>query len=87
MTTPITIDVLAHGTSADTDAIDTKIKAMLARGSTVCFTNRFSGVVKHVTEWNPDENGDLVASYSTGTTKFVCPYACEYDITEIPNNG
>ncbi len=32
-------------------------------------------VVKIVKEWNIDEDGDLTADYSSGSTKFVCPTA------------
>jgi len=63
--------------------IDSQIKDIISRGNIVCFTNTLNGIIKHVTEWNQDDMGDLTASYSTGATKYVCPYALEYDITEI----
>ena len=79
-----TMMTIAH---RDTAPIDARIKGILARGKVVCFTNRFTGTVKHVDRWNPDDMGDLTACYSTGGTKFVCPYAVEYDITELPKGG
>lgn len=74
------IQCLSH---VNTEPIDQKIKDILARGKTVCFTNVKTGVIKHVTEWNLDQDGDLTASYSTGATKYVCPYAVEYEISEL----
>jgi len=75
-----TIQVLSH---IDTKEIDDKIKAILARGNTASFLNTTNGIVKHVTEWCQDQQGDLLASYSTGTVFWVCPYAVGYQITEI----
>ena len=69
--------------SPNTEIIDKKIKDILARGNIVCFTNKITGTVKHVTEWNQDAEGDLIASYSTGSNNFVCTYAIEYEISEI----
>jgi len=74
------ITVCSH---KNTKEIDTKIKDILNRGNIVCFTNKLTGTVKHVTEWNMDEDGDLTASYSSGNSLYVCPYAIEYEITEI----
>jgi hypothetical protein len=65
--------------------IENKIKDILARGKIVCFTNKINGIVKYVNEWNLDEWGDLTAFKSTGKSMFVCPFAVEYDITEVEN--
>lgn len=59
-----------------------KIKAILTRGNVVCFTGG-NGIKKYVTEWNEDSDGDLTADYSTGQSKFVCPVALAYVISEI----
>lgn len=67
--------------------IEEKIKSILERGNIVCFTNKITGVIKHVTEWNIDKDGDLTASYSTGNSKYVCPFALEYEISEIIKEG
>ena len=69
---------IAH---TDTESIDKKCKAILARGNVIRFSGR--GVVKHVSEWNPDGGGDLTACWSTGKVLYVCPYAMDYTITEI----
>ena len=76
----------------DTDQcpkIDQKIKDILSRGKVVVFTNKITNTKKYVTKWNQDDLGDLEADYSTGATKFVCPYSLQNTITEcdvIPNN-
>lgn len=75
--------VLANPTAG----IDKKVKAIIKRGNIACFTNKITGVVKKVKEWNSDKNGDLTAFYSTGSTKYVCPYAVEYEISEIVVDG
>lgn len=77
------MNVIKIPATTDTKPIDDKIKGILSRGNIACFTNWITGVVKHVTKWNPAELGDLTASYSTGSTKYVCPYSFQYDITEI----
>jgi len=66
----------------DTLPIEAKIKDILKRGKVVCFTNIINGIVKYVDTWNMDETGDLTAFYSSGATKFVCPFSVEYEITE-----
>ena len=71
------------------ESIDNKIKEILSRGKVVVFTNRLNHVKKFLTKWNPDDMGDLEADYSTGATKFICPYCDQYDITEcdvVPGN-
>ena len=65
------------------DIITKKIKDILNRGHIVCFRNILTDTKKYVTEWNMDQDGDLTATYSTGQSKFVCPYAIEYEITEV----
>lgn len=75
-----TITTLAN---TNTVKIDVKIKDILNRGKIVLFRNKFSGVNKYVTKWNQDEMGDLLAEHSTGLSKWVCPYAIEYDILEV----
>lgn len=67
----------------DTTKLEARLKDILARGKAIKFTNRHNGVVKVVTEWNIDKDGDLLAETSTGTTKYVCPYSPQYEITEI----
>lgn len=68
---------------ADTEEIDNKIKDILARGNLVKFTNKVNSVVKILKEWNQDEMGDMLASYSTGLITWICPYSIYYEITEI----
>ena len=79
--------VLSH---KNTIVVDERIKDILARGKVVVFTNKLrTGIVKYVTKWNADSDGDLTAAYSTGANNYVCPYALEYEISEtdvIPNN-
>ena len=58
------------------------IKDIIARGNTAVFTNRISGVVKKVREWNVDGDGDIEAFYSTGATRFLCWEALEYELSE-----
>jgi hypothetical protein len=73
--------VLTH---TDTRTINKRIRAILKRGNTVCFRNKTTGKIKLVVDWVLDESfGDLVAEYSEGTVKFVCPYAVGYEITEL----
>ena len=79
-------EILAH---LNTDEVRGKIQEILSRGKVVVFTNILTGTKKFVTRWNPDADGDLFADYSTGSTRYVCPYAVEYEISEtdiIPNN-
>lgn len=60
-----------------------QIHDILARGKHVRFTNIYSGVTKDVKEWNVDEDEDLTAYRTTGTTPAVCWRHDQYDISEI----
>ena len=71
-----------------TDKIDNILKAVIERGNILVFRNTMNGVVKLVNEWKPDSQyGDLEGFESTGLTKFVCPYAVQYDVFERTPDG
>ena len=57
--------------------VEGRIRAILERGNTT------NGIIKDVIEWAPDDLGDLMAVRSTGSVKYVCPYAAFYTITEV----
>lgn len=69
--------------SKNVKAREKKIKAILKRGNIACLTNVYSHIVKHVTKWNLDADGDLIATYSTGLTKYVAWDSEQYVISEI----
>jgi len=69
--------------SKDVKAREKKIKAILKRGNIACMTNVYNGIVKHVTTWDLDAGGDLIATYSTGMTKYVAWDSDQYEISEI----
>ena len=77
------IQVLADNNPVTQEALNIWIKAVLARGNIVRFRNKLNGVVKLVDTWNVDNMGDLKAFYTTGKSLYVCPYALEYEISEV----
>jgi len=77
------VQVLVSTNPANQKVLNTWIKEVLAKGNIVMFRNKRTGVVKLVNTWNPDELGDLKAFHTTGISLYVCPYAMEYEISEV----
>jgi bifunctional ADP-heptose synthase (sugar kinase/adenylyltransferase) len=59
-----------------------RIADIISRGKIVVFTDHRQGIVKKVKELLPDLDGDLLAFYSTGKSKYVSLYSKYYVITE-----
>lgn len=66
-------------------AVLDRVRAIIERGNIARFTNTISGCVKDVNEFNLDEDGDLTAfrTEGQGASKYVCPTAVQYEITEV----
>ncbi len=59
------------------------IQAALKAGYAVQFKDRRKGFVKIITKWAPRADGELLADFSTGKSKYVDPYRASYDITPV----
>lgn len=65
----------------DIDARLAECKAIVDRGNVIRF--KYRDIIKHVSKWEMDEDGDVLADWSNGVTLWVCPVAIFYKITEI----
>ncbi len=65
------------------DERETQIREILDRGNVAKFTNPFNGVEKYVDKWEPDEDNDLLAAFSSGEVAYVCWDSHRYDVSEV----
>jgi hypothetical protein len=72
---------------ADSSGREARIKEGLAAGKVILFRNNITGCCKWVTEWNPDDMGDLTATQYEGTVPYVCWEASQYDVSYVDKVG